>query len=135
MVEITALIFSYLIGNLRFAYLTTWLFDLTPPHLVGSKNPGATNVGRQSRIAGLMTFFLDAWKVQLAYLILSWTTSPELAIWGAFFVTLGHMYPIDGYGGKGVACWLSCVFILSSTHAIYFFIFIMVHIKATIGAK
>lgn len=118
MVETIALIFSYLIGNMRFAYLTTWLFSLTPPHLVGSKNPGATNVGRQSKLAGLLTFFLDALKVQIAYTTLNLLLGHEVAIWGTFFVVLGHMYPLDGYGGKGVACWLGCIFVLNSTYAI-----------------
>jgi glycerol-3-phosphate acyltransferase PlsY len=119
---ITLFISAYLLGNLRFAYLTAQLFNLKPPHSYGSKNPGATNVGRQNKIAGFLTFLLDAAKVCLIYSAGVYLVDESTAIWCGMLTTIGHIYPIDGRGGKGVACWISLLFILSPQMAlIYFF--------------
>lgn len=78
---------------------------------VGSKNIGATNVGRVlgSKL-GVVVFVLDAFKATLPVLLASreWALGNEptsLALVG-FAAVLGHVFPVYlGFrGGKGVAC-------------------------------
>jgi glycerol-3-phosphate acyltransferase PlsY len=113
---------AYLIGNLRFAYLTTYLFNLKSPHAYGSKNPGATNIGRQNKLAGFLTFILDAFKVVLSYSVSLYFSDSTTAAWCGMITTIGHIYPLDGYGGKGVACWLGFLFIMSPQMACFFLV-------------
>lgn len=120
---------AYLIGNLRFAYLTSYLFHLKSPHAYGSKNPGATNIGRQNKLAGFLTFILDALKVFLSYTLSFYLTDSHTAIWCALLTTIGHIYPLDGYGGKGVACWMGFLFILSPQMAFFFLITLLLFHK------
>jgi glycerol-3-phosphate acyltransferase PlsY len=98
---------GYLSGSILFAPLVCQLLNAPPPHLYGSRNPGATNV---YRIAGPgpagLTLLGDALKgwapVTLAqYLDVSPATQAAVAL----AAIAGHMLPAFSRfrGGKGVA--------------------------------
>ncbi len=98
---------GYLSGSVLFAPLACQLLNAPPPHLYGSRNPGATNV---YRIAGpgpaLLTLLGDAFKgwlpVALAQALGSSTTVQAVV---ALCAITGHMLPLFSRfrGGKGVA--------------------------------
>ena len=98
---------GYLSGSILFAPLVCQLLNAPPPHLYGSRNPGATNV---YRIAGpgpaMLTLLGDALKgwapVTLAqYLDVPPATQAAVAL----AAIAGHMLPAFSRfrGGKGVA--------------------------------
>ena len=108
---ILSALFAYLLGGLPFGY---WFIRLTSGRdirTMGSGNIGATNVQRTAGMkAGLTVLLLDILKGFVAV----WTTSqlsngdPAALSLAAFFVMLGHCYPIFlGFqGGKAVACFI-----------------------------
>jgi len=118
---IIVIIFAYLIGSIPFGYIIAKLVKGIDIRTVGSRNIGATNVGRIIGWKwGVFTFLLDALKgaiiVCLAYFVS--TAIAKLpasdycainnAIWmliGGIAVILGHLFPIylRFKGGKGVA--------------------------------
>ena len=85
---IITLILAYIIGSIRFAYLCAWLFKLKSPDSVGSKNPGATNIARQNKFAGIITFLLDALKVQISYYVALLLTSDTHIAYHAIMLTI-----------------------------------------------
>ena len=98
---------GYLGGSVLFAPLVCQLLNAPPPHLYGSRNPGATNV---YRIAGpgpaALTLLGDALKgwapVTLAQYL---DASPASQTAVALAAIAGHMLPAFSRfrGGKGVA--------------------------------
>ncbi len=98
---------GYLSGSILFAPLVCQLLNAPPPHLYGSRNPGAANV---YRIAGpwpaMLTLLGDALKgwgpVTLAQ-YLDATPATQAAV--ALAAIAGHMLPAFSRfrGGKGVA--------------------------------
>ncbi|WP_077529330.1 glycerol-3-phosphate 1-O-acyltransferase PlsY [Vreelandella utahensis] len=98
---------GYLSGSILFAPLVCQLLNAPPPHLYGSRNPGAANV---YRIAGpgpaALTLLGDALKgwapVALAQ-YLDATPATQAAV--ALAAIAGHMLPAFSRfrGGKGVA--------------------------------
>jgi acyl-phosphate glycerol 3-phosphate acyltransferase len=99
---------SYLLGAIPFGYLIAWMrgVDLLSQ---GSKNIGATNVGRVLGLWwGVLVFVLDFAKGAVPVLIADWHFVdrgdwPRVLAGMAAFV--GHLFPIYlGFrGGKGVA--------------------------------
>ena len=108
-----ALVFTYLIGAIPFAYLTVRLAKGVDIRSIGSGNVGATNVGRLLGFRYfLLVFLLDFSKGLLPTLIVPWLARkwpgglpPHLTVQVALAAILGHNFPIylKFQGGKGVA--------------------------------
>jgi len=98
-------VLAYLLGSVPFGLLLTRIAGLGDIRKIGSGNIGATNVLRTGH-KGLaaLTLLLDFAKGLGAVLIAD-MFGPDMAIFAAFGVVLGHMFPIWlGFkGGKGVA--------------------------------
>lgn len=96
---------AYLLGSIPFGLLLTQLAGLGDIRKIGSGNIGATNVLRTGR-KGLaaLTVLLDFGKGLVAVL-LGQRFGPDMAIFCAFGVVLGHMFPVwlRFKGGKAVA--------------------------------
>ena len=109
---------GYLVGSIPFGLIVGWLKGVDV-RTAGSKNIGATNVGRLlGRPFGVLVFLLDAAKGFAPTLIAGWlltdlapkaglsiteTTLIQLAV--ALVCVLGHNYPLylRFRGGKGVS--------------------------------
>ena len=110
---------GYLSGSVLYAPLVCQLLNAPPPHLYGSRNPGATNV---YRIAGpgpaLLTLIADALKawvpVTLAQML---DASPTTQAAVGLCAIAGHMLPLfsDFQGGKGIATTLGAGLGLAAT--------------------
>jgi acyl phosphate:glycerol-3-phosphate acyltransferase len=98
-------VLAYLLGSIPFGLLLTRLAGLGDIRKIGSGNIGATNVLRTGR-KGLaaLTLLLDYGK-GLAAVLLAGRLGPDMAIFAAFGVLLGHMFPVwlRFKGGKAVA--------------------------------
>jgi len=96
---------AYLLGSIPFGLLLTRLAGIGDIRKIGSGNIGATNVLRTGRRGlAVLTLLLDFCK-GLGAVLVGVGFGPDMAIFGAFGVVLGHMYPIwlRFKGGKGVA--------------------------------
>jgi glycerol-3-phosphate acyltransferase PlsY len=112
-----ALIFvAYLLGSLPFAVIVSKALGLPDPRSYGSGNPGATNVLRTGRkLAALLTLVGDGGKGWLAVFLAVRYGTDAIAVAGcAFFVFLGHLFPVflRFKGGKGVATAAGVLFAL-----------------------
>ncbi len=98
---------AYFIGSIPSAVWVGFLFSGQDIRFSGSGNAGATNVFRVLGILpALLVFFLDFAKgAFVAWLCLRFGLSLTLTVLAAFFVILGHVYPIlaNFSGGKGIA--------------------------------
>lgn len=106
----------------------------------GSKNPGATNVGRMTGTKEkIATIFLDAAKGTLAVWLASYVGLPLWAVTiSGFMVIMGHAFPIyyilKGYhGGKAVATTLGVFLFLAPK--ITFFALILYIAIGLVGKK
>jgi len=118
------LVGAYLIGSIPFSYLVVRLFAGADIRQLGSRNVGATNVGRTfGKVPGIIALVLDAAKGYGAVAFARWVSSrPEWPLpvgvdasplhSRAFWITLcaliavaAHMFPVwlRFHGGKGVA--------------------------------
>jgi glycerol-3-phosphate acyltransferase PlsY len=96
---------AYLLGSIPFGLLLTRLAGIGDIRKIGSGNIGATNVLRTGRRGlAVLTLLLDFCK-GLGAVLVGAGFGPDMAIFGAFGVVLGHMFPIwlRFKGGKGVA--------------------------------
>jgi glycerol-3-phosphate acyltransferase PlsY len=104
-----AILGGYLLGAVPFGILTSRLWGAPDPREGGSRNIGATNVGRLAgKAAGVVTLLLDVAKGAVpAYLTSLWAGPDQLwlppAVGLAAFI--GHCWPVylRFKGGKGVA--------------------------------
>jgi acyl phosphate:glycerol-3-phosphate acyltransferase len=104
---------AYLLGSIPFGFLLVWLVRKEDIRSQGSGNIGATNVLRSgAKGLGILTFVLDGGKGYAAVMVAKWMARhhdpvalKNLIIAAAFFVVLGHIFPIwlRFKGGKGVA--------------------------------
>lgn len=69
----------YSICSIHFGILISKLLKLNDPRSIGSGNAGATNVFRSNKLAGVMTFLLDAGKVAFCFYISSFCWSYDLS--------------------------------------------------------
>lgn len=122
MTTIVFALFSYLIGSISFAVVTSKLFKLPDPRTFGSKNPGATNVLRTGKkAAAALTLLGDAAKGWLA-VFLALRFAPGFGLDDGTIaacvlaVFLGHVYPVffGFHGGKGVATALGILLALNA---------------------
>ncbi|NOZ13500.1 MAG: glycerol-3-phosphate 1-O-acyltransferase PlsY [Acidobacteria bacterium] len=97
----------YLIGSIPFAVWTGQVFYGKDVRDEGSGNAGATNMYRVFGIVpAIAVFLLDAGKGTAVILICrSFQLGFPWVVFAAFFVVLGHIYPLyAGFsGGKGVS--------------------------------
>ncbi|HYC13139.1 MAG TPA: glycerol-3-phosphate acyltransferase, partial [Stellaceae bacterium] len=96
---------AYLLGSIPFGLILTRLAGLGDIRAIGSGNIGATNVLRTGHKGlAVLTLLLDFGKGLGAVLVAA-SYGPDMAIFAAFGVVLGHMFPVWlGFkGGKGVA--------------------------------
>ena len=100
-------VLAYLIGSIPFSFLIVKLVARKDVRRVGSGNVGATNAMRAAgKSAGVAALLLDVAKGVAAVVIARRLDSPpSLQGAAAFFVMIGHCYPVWlGFrGGKGVA--------------------------------
>ncbi len=103
-----ALILAYLLGSVPFGLLIGLAVGRIDIRTVGSKNVGATNVGRNLGLGwGLLCFVLDFGKGIIPVALCLWLLPavPLAALAAAAGSILGHVFSIflRGRGGKGVA--------------------------------
>ena len=107
---------AYMIGSIPFGVVVARVMGLGDLRAIGSGNIGATNVMRTgNKLAGALTFALDAGKGAIAALI-SWAVFGEDAAQAAALAAfLGHLYPVYlGFmGGKGVATFIGTALALA----------------------
>ena len=107
---------SYLIGSIPFGVVVARVMGLGDLRAIGSGNIGATNVMRTgNKLAGVLTFALDAAKGAIAALIAWAVFGADAAQAAALAAFLGHLYPVYlGFkGGKGVATFIGIVLALA----------------------
>lgn len=105
---------AYLLGSIPFGLLLTRLVGLGDIRKIGSGNIGATNVLRTgNKPLALAVLLLDAGKGAAAVLI-AWRFGPDMAVFAAVGVVLGHCFPVwlKFKGGKGVATTLGVLLAL-----------------------
>jgi len=111
---------GYFLGSIPFGYILVRVTSGKDIRQAGSGNIGATNVFRESKAVGLLTFLLDAAKGYLAVLAAGWMGGDVgwQAI-AAVATIVGHVFTIFlGFkGGKGVATGFGAFFSLTPTSA------------------
>ncbi len=105
--NVYVILFSFFLGSIPFAVITTKLLHNKSILEVGDKNPGSRNVYQQfGRLTGGITLFLDVGKGMLLVYILQ---KNSFSVWEIllliFFGLLGHAFSpfLLFRGGQGVA--------------------------------
>lgn len=115
--SVAMIVIGYFAGSLSSAILYARLTRQTDPRLVGSGNPGATNILRtQGKRAAAIVLAGDIVKGVLPIVIGRWLgLSPFILSLVALAAIVGHLFPIYfGFkGGKGVATAMGVIFALS----------------------
>lgn len=111
---VIAFVVSYLIGNINFARIFSWVFAKKDITTVGSKNPGTMNMLRTRGFGeAILTLVMEAIKsgvpALVSYYLIGhfYTGYADLAFFIAGFAAIvGHCFPVfyKFKGGKGVAC-------------------------------
>lgn len=100
-------IFAYLLGSLSFAILLSHLFATADPRVLGSGNPGASNMLRVAgRKIALLTLLGDLAKGLISvWLAMLSGLDIQKQAWIGLAAVFGHLYPLyfNFRGGKGVA--------------------------------
>jgi len=100
-------VFGYLLGSVPTGIIVVRFFKGVDPRTAGSKNIGATNVGRTSgRAPGLLTLAGDILKGSIPPLLaIKLNGGPLTASLAGFSAFFGHLFPLflNFRGGKGVA--------------------------------
>lgn len=93
---------AYFIGAAPFSVWISRAFGMDDPRAFGSGNPGATNVARRNKTAGLLTLFADAGK---GFLPVFFIADAGVAAAAGMAAITGHVFSIflRLRGGKGVA--------------------------------
>ncbi len=107
MLNFLFLVFSYLIGSIPFAFLSSKYIKGIDIRTVGSQNVGATNtLGHAGKLAGSLALIGDIGKgILVVFLAQHFIGDPFWVALSGFLVVLGHDFPIflKFKGGKGVA--------------------------------
>ena len=117
---------SYLLGNFMSAVLVAKLLGLPDPRLSGSRNPGATNTLRVSgaKVAFALTLLLDTAKAILPHLVMiQLGYTHHWSLFAALCAVCGHVRPLHGQGGRGVACAIGFFTIIAPKLALVSFCF------------
>ncbi|WP_338521877.1 glycerol-3-phosphate 1-O-acyltransferase PlsY [Candidatus Legionella polyplacis] len=124
---ILLLILGYLVGSLCFALLISKIFCFKDPRLLGSKNPGATNILRVFGFKyGVLVLFFDIIKGVVPVLFSQFCNLDQnKIIYICIASIIGHMYPIffKFSGGKGIATAFGSLSFLYYKFSIFIFIF------------
>ncbi|AKS47425.1 acyl-phosphate glycerol-3-phosphate acyltransferase [Octadecabacter temperatus] len=107
---------AYFIGSIPFGLILARVMGLGNLRDIGSGNIGATNVLRTgSKKAAILTLLLDAGKGAVVVLLARKFAAFDAAQVAAFFVMLGHCFPVwlKFRGGKGVATFLGLLYALA----------------------
>lgn len=107
---------AYVIGSIPFGLILARVMGLGNLRDIGSGNIGATNVLRTgSKKAAILTLLLDAGKGAVVVLLARKFAAFDAAQVAAFFVMLGHCFPVwlKFRGGKGVATFLGLLYALA----------------------
>lgn len=104
---LTLCLCAYLLGSVSVAVLLSKKYGIGDPRLLGSGNPGASNMLRTAgkRLA-LLTLIGDLGKGLSPVLLALWLgMERQQQAWIGFSAVLGHLYPVffGLRGGKGVA--------------------------------
>ncbi len=114
MLKIAIIVFSYLLGSISFAVISSRIFRLPDPRTYGSGNPGATNVLRTGKkAAAALTLIGDGLKGTAAVLVAQhFSDDPAVVAAAALAAFSGHLFPVflRFRGGKGVATALGVSF-------------------------
>jgi glycerol-3-phosphate acyltransferase PlsY len=135
---------GYLLGSIPFGYILVRSTEGMDIRSMGSGNIGATNVFRRSRLAGALTFALDAGKGYLAVTIAAWLGGDlQWQAVAALAAIIGHVLTVWlGFrGGKGVSTGCGAYLALSPAAVLttlVFFVLVLVLTRyislASIGA-
>jgi len=114
LMDISLVIFAYLLGSVSSAVVVCKLSGLDDPRTQGSNNPGATNVLRlYGKKAAIPTLAGDVLKGVIPVVIGKLLNAPDmiLACIGLAAFT-GHLFPVffNFNGGKGVATLIGILF-------------------------
>ncbi|TVR49264.1 MAG: glycerol-3-phosphate 1-O-acyltransferase [Rhodobacteraceae bacterium] len=107
---------AYLLGSVPFGIVIARVMGLGDLRSLGSGNIGATNVMRTgNKVAGVLTFALDAAKGAIAVLLARAAFGEDAAQIAGVAAFLGHLYPVFiGFrGGKGVATYIGTAMALA----------------------
>lgn len=108
---------AYLLGSVPTGIVVSRAFGKADPRTAGSRNIGATNVGRTSgKAAGVLTLAGDIIKGALpAYIALLVEPDPVFVSLVALAAFIGHLFPIylRFRGGKGVATACGVMLVIS----------------------
>ncbi|MBP9722687.1 MAG: glycerol-3-phosphate 1-O-acyltransferase PlsY [Gammaproteobacteria bacterium] len=115
---------AYFLGSVNFAILLCSIWGYQDPRVVGSMNPGATNVLRTAspQIAAAV-LILDGFKGWLPVFVASFVLTSKFSLaFVGFFALLGHLYPVffNFNGGKGIATFIGILLALFYPAAIIF---------------
>ena len=100
------LIIGYLLGSIPFGYILVKSTEGKDIRSMGSGNIGATNVFRTSRLAGILTYLLDAGKGYLAVVVAAWLGGDwQWQAIAALAAIVGHVFTfwLGFKGGRGVS--------------------------------
>ena len=101
-----AIIASYLLGTLSFAYIITKIVKGEDIRTLGSGNAGFTNALRVlPKPFAFLVFFLDMAKGIIAVRLSMWLVGDPGSAIGLLMVIVGHTFPfwLGFKGGKGIA--------------------------------
>jgi len=101
-----AIIASYLLGTLLFAYIITKMVKGEDIRTLGSGNAGFTNALRVlPKPFAFLVFFLDMAKGIIAVRLSMWLVGDPGCVIGLLMVIVGHTFPfwLGFKGGKGIA--------------------------------
>ncbi|MBT5295611.1 MAG: glycerol-3-phosphate 1-O-acyltransferase PlsY [Octadecabacter sp.] len=107
---------AYFVGSIPFGLILARVMGLGNLRDIGSGNIGATNVLRTgSKKAAALTLLFDGGKGAAVVLIAKANTAPDAVQLAAFFVMVGHCFPVwlKFRGGKGVATFLGVLYALA----------------------
>jgi len=126
--NILILIIAYLLGSIPTAFIIGKIFEKKDITELGSGNVGTINAIKNfGIIPGVLTFLFDASKAVLAVSIAkNYSRYDILPYFASFLVILGHNFSIflKFKGGKGLACLVGILLIISPVTIIYLFGFI-----------
>ena len=112
---------AYLFGSISSAILVCHLLTLPDPRIVGSHNPGATNVHRiGGQRAAVLTLLGDLSKTLVPLLIARYLGFSQAEVaWIGVCAMLGHCFPLyfSFKGGKGVASLMAILLVVVPTLA------------------
>jgi glycerol-3-phosphate acyltransferase PlsY len=104
---------GYLFGSIPFGLILAKIGGYGDIRKTGSKNIGATNVFRKSKLYGILTLLFDMGKGAIAvYICRMFCDDYLIEILVGFAAILGHVFPVwlKFKGGKGVATAIAVFF-------------------------